>query len=161
MQGVVGAAHNKVVMVVEAKHHIIHVGEWWWISLTVINSLFQQRFFCCLEQTDCQKKISLHLSYSGGGGHIKEKVTRWELSPPFWFLFMYDYAVVPCHLWYSLAPLCCCCTNFSNMLSGSLPEDAANNATNTRLLLIAAFVVEHTKFSPDIHTHTLSLSQIL
>jgi hypothetical protein len=44
------------------------------------------------------------------------------------------------------------------MLSGSLPEDAANNATNTRLLLIAALVVEHTKFSPDIHTHTLSLS---
>ncbi len=26
--GVVGAAYNKVVMVVEAKHHIIHVGEW-------------------------------------------------------------------------------------------------------------------------------------
>jgi len=44
------------------------------------------------------------------------------------------------------------------MLSGSLPEDAANNATNTILLLIAAFVVEHTKFSPDTHTHTLSLS---
>jgi hypothetical protein len=44
------------------------------------------------------------------------------------------------------------------MLSGSLPEDAANNATNTILLLIAAFVVEHTKFSPDTHTHSLSLS---
>jgi hypothetical protein len=26
--GVVRAGHNKVVMVVEAKHHIIHVGEW-------------------------------------------------------------------------------------------------------------------------------------
>jgi hypothetical protein len=47
------------------------------------------------------------------------------------------------------------------MLSGSLPEDAANNATNTRLLLIAAFVVEHTKFSQiHTHTHSLSLSQI-
>jgi len=42
------------------------------------------------------------------------------------------------------------------------------DATNTRLLLIAAFVVEYTKFSPDTHTHThthslslsLSLSQI-
>jgi hypothetical protein len=45
------------------------------------------------------------------------------------------------------------------MLSGSLPKDAANNPTNTRLLFIAAFVVvEHTKFSPDTHIHTLSLS---
>jgi len=67
--GVVGAAYNKVVMVVEAKHHIIHVGEWWelliirwlwlwklsitlsmWVSgdelvLTVINSFVPAKVF--------------------------------------------------------------------------------------------------------------------